>query len=172
MTTEYIIKLYDLLKIEAETYRNLLSLSKSKTDVIIMGKVQELEAIVKAEQTIVSSIGKLEAERDKIVDKMVKTKKLEMEMFEENGKISLSTIINQMDPKQAENFKLIRKQLEKLINELRCVNDKNSCLINNSLEYIEFSINLFTGAGMAGQRYGSDGILNDEGKRNLIDVRL
>jgi len=59
--------LMDVLLQESKIYEDILEISKKKTDVIVKGKVSELESITNLEQSLIVKIGKLEETRENIV---------------------------------------------------------------------------------------------------------
>ena len=56
-------KLIEILDKEAAIYEGLLKLSREKTDVIVKGKVTELEGITKVEQSMILQLARLEETR-------------------------------------------------------------------------------------------------------------
>lgn len=157
-------KLLDVLNKESAIYEGILKLSKEKTDAIVAGKISELERITSLEQSIILKLGKLDRERESIVEKMASG--LGMKAAD----ITLTDIINALPKAGAEKFKDYRAKFSKLLEDLRGANKLNSKLIQNSLEYIDFSINILAGAGAEGNYSnlgGSEGVL-----KNFFDLKL
>jgi len=157
-------KLADVLDKEVNIYEGILKLSKQKTDVLVAGKVSELEGITKLEQSAILTLSKLEEEREKLVEKAAEQLKVKP------SDVTLSTFIEVMPKEQAEKLKRYNDVLPKLFNEIRENNELNSKLIQNSLDYIDFSINVLTSTGSAGN-YSSSGQSGDE-KKNFFDLKL
>jgi len=63
MNDRLINDLMDVLLQESKIYEDILEISKKKTDVIVKGKVSELESITNLEQSLIVKIGKLEETR-------------------------------------------------------------------------------------------------------------
>lgn len=166
MDTLLIDRLIEVLNKETAMYEVILKLSKNKNEVIVEGKVSELESITSLEQSVIIQLGKLEIEREELVDKLAVQLKVKA------SDISLASLEKMLSKEHAEKLKGCHKVLPKLINELREVNTLNSKLIRNSLEYIDFSINILTNAGSTGNNYGNSGQSNDSKKRNFFDMKL
>ncbi len=166
MDTNSIKKLIEILNKEAKVYEGILKLSKEKTDVIVNGKVTELEGITRVEQSMILQLGKLEEEREKLVDLI--SSQLEIKADD----ITISELEKMLPKEQAKELKDCQKKMTGIFNDLRNANDMNSKLIKNSLDYIDFSVNVLTNAGSSGDIYGKSGQSNDSKKRNFFDVKL
>lgn len=166
MDTISVKKLIDVLNRESIIYEGILKLSKEKTDVIVKGKVTELEGITRAEQTLILQLGKLEEEREALVGELAG------QLGKKPEEITVSELEKILPAEQSRELKESSSKMTGLINELRGTNGVNSKLIKNSLDYIDFSINILSNAGSSGDIYGKSGQSNDSGKRNLFDMKL
>lgn len=158
--------LLQILNEELKIYNELLSLSKNKTDIIIKGKVTELDTMVKREQELIVELGNLESQREATVDKIAQ--QLDINPSE----ITMSELVNRLEPVQAQELRKYQMNLTGILGELKELNDTNSKLIKNSLEFINFSVNIMAGTTNTGNNYGGNGQVNDPGKRNLFDMKL
>lgn len=159
-------ELIDVLNNEAEIYREVLKISRNKTRIIVEGKTSELENITRKEQALISRIADFEEIRGRIVKKF-------SEQFEKEAyNLTISSIINMLPQDKSQKLNSILADLSKSLKEIKEVNTLNSKLIKNSLEYIDFSINLLTGTGASGNLYGNSGQTNNGRKRNFLDVKL
>ncbi|MGI6585273.1 MAG: flagellar export chaperone FlgN [Lutisporaceae bacterium] len=61
--------LIDILTSEYGYYNDLSELAKSKKNIIIEGKVAELDKIVKLEQNMIFSVGQLERKREETISR-------------------------------------------------------------------------------------------------------
>lgn len=164
--TQVVNELIKVLDHEAGIYEDILKISKNKTGIIIEGKVHELENIVKLEQTLVLKMGKCETVRDQLTERL--SKQLNMEA----SKITVSELIKHVDDDLAGKLKRCQRGITAVIDELRNSNELNSKLIKNSLEFINFSLNLISSIDTGSNNYGSTGYVNDTKKRNFFDVKL
>ncbi|HEY5586498.1 MAG TPA: flagellar protein FlgN [Ruminiclostridium sp.] len=158
--------LTEVLNQENEVYDTLLIISNNKTNLIVGGKVNELESIVKLEQSLVMKISKLEDEREKIVGKLCSL------LGKKPEEVTISGLAAQLGQKEAAKLKACQEKIVKNIKNLKNTNDLNAKLIKNSLEYIDFSINMMTSIDSVTNSYGSSGHVGDTKKRNLFDVKL
>ncbi len=158
--------LVDVLKNEAGLYREVLKISHEKTRIIVDGKAAELDSLTRKEQTFVFQIADLEDLREKIVAKFA-------EYFKKKAaELTVSVIASMLPPQKAQELQGVLVELSGILKEIKEVNRLNAQLIRNSLEYIDFSINLLTGAEASGNMYGNSGQTNDGRKRNFLDVKL
>jgi len=159
-------QLIDVLNQENEIYNTLSKISNNKTNLIVSGKVIELESIVKIEQTLILKISKLEAEREKIVDKLCSL------LGKKPQDITISGLAEQVGQNESDALKACQEKIVNNIKNLKNSNDLNSKLIKSSLEYIDFSINMMTSIDTVNNSYGSSGHSGETKKRNLFDVKL
>jgi flagellar biosynthesis/type III secretory pathway chaperone len=160
-------RLTELLDAETVIYEEILKLSKSKTDNIVEGKISELEEKVKFEQGLVAQIIKLETEREKIVGDVAGRLNLDEKT------LTISKLIKKLEKDKKTKLEESYKRITKTLEELKNVNDLNSKLIKNSLDYIEFSVNLISNASNFGSNnYGGSGKPQEGHKKNLFDLKL
>jgi flagellar biosynthesis/type III secretory pathway chaperone len=159
-------QLVDILNQENDIYDTLSKISDNKTNLIVGGKVSELESIVKVEQSLVIKIAKLENEREKIVEKLCSLLNIDP------NEITISNLAAKLGQNESAQLRECQQKMVSKISKLKNNNDLNSRLIRNSLEYIDFSINMMTSIDAVNNSYGSDGIAGDSKKRNLFDVKL
>ncbi len=121
-------------------YRDILELSKHKTGIIVEGKVSKLEQLMKVEQGMILRAGKLEQRRIDEVNRLARYFGVSCDKFN----ISLA-----IDSTKDEDLKTklvsLKDGISSSLKELKEVNDLNGELIEKSLEYIDFSINLIGG---------------------------
>jgi len=159
-------KLIEILDKEAAIYEGLLKLSREKTDVIVKGKVTELEGITKVEQSMILQLARLEETREKLVAL------LSEELGMNADDINVTELEKVLPKDQSEELSECQKKMTGIFRDLKDSNDLNAKLIKNSLDYIDFSVNILSNAGSSGDLYGKSGQSNDPGKRNLFDVKL
>jgi flagellar biosynthesis/type III secretory pathway chaperone len=159
-------QLVDVLNRENEIYKTIYEISNNKTDLIVGGKVNEIENITKIEQTLIIKISKLEDEREKIIGKLcdILAKKPE--------ELTISMLIEKLGQDDADELKTCQEKIVRIISNLKKTNDLNAKLIKNSLEYIDFSINMMTSIDTVNNSYGSSGFSGETKKRNFFDMKL
>jgi flagellar biosynthesis/type III secretory pathway chaperone len=166
MVEKYIKSLIQLLGQEIKVYEETLKVSKVKTKVIIAGKVSELENVIKQEQALILKVGDVEEAREEIV------KEVSLQLGLESDEVTVSELIKHAKQPYAEVLRDCQSYIMKLVNELKDVNFLNSRLIKNSLEYIDFSINLLANVSAGNNSYGSSGETTEHKKRNFFDMKL
>jgi len=62
--------------------------------------------------------------------------------------------------------------LGNILKELGSVNDMNSQLIRSSLDYINFSLNLFAGSDSQDNNYGLEGEKSDTKAKSMFDIKI
>lgn len=156
-----------VLKEELESYKTMLEYGLKKTEIITSGQAKELDKLTQIEQALIMKIGKLEDKREEIVEKIGH----ELNIKED---INLSTILPYIDKKDEKEINDIRDELVDILNKLKDRNQLNGVLINDSLEYINFNIDLLTqSTSIQGTTYGK-GKEKEESlqNRNLFDKKV
>lgn len=166
LDTVLIDGLISVLNKETAMYEGILKLSKNKTDVIVKGKVTELESITSLEQKMILQLGKLEEERERLVDAIAAELKMKA------SDVTLAGLEKLLPKEQVGKLKACNNKLPALVKDLGEANVLNSKLIKNSLDYIDFSINILTSVGETGNNYGYSGQSSDSKKRNFFDMKL
>ncbi len=166
MNSQKINELMDILEREAKIYEDILKLSQDKTDIIIKGKVKELENITKLEQSLILDMGRLEDLREKTV------RDLSTDIDSKSSQLTVTELIKHIDKNQADRLEGYKTNLLGIIEEVKKVNDLNSKLIQNSIDYINFSINILSSVPAADNNYGNTGVTHEVKKKTYFDVKL
>ena len=151
---------------EAKVYDDILKISKNKTNIIVEGKVSDLESIVKMEQALVLQMARIETMREKLVDKLSK------ELNIKPSETTITEILRHVKSTEAEKLKDCQLNMTNVLSDLKKTNELNSKLIKNSLDFINFSINLISAVDIGTNNYGTGGQTNDSKKRNFFDMKL
>lgn len=131
--------LIQVLESEKEQYQKLAELSKEKKQVIVKADVPALEKIVDIEQNITNVIQNLDNRRKKVMHDMAVVLNKPEEGF------TISTIIEMLDsqPREQQQLKNVKNQLETALEEVRKINGQNQILLNQALDMVEFDLTLF-----------------------------
>ncbi len=134
-----------ILQNEMDTYESLLPIVEKKTRIIVNNDLQTLREITDKEQITVERIQSLERKREEIIKNMATV------MNKKPNELNLKTLIKLLDKRPDEQLKLSRlhDSLTGIIRRLQVINDRNSSLIKQSLEMIEFNMNLIQSTRMA-----------------------
>ena len=130
-------QLVEVLGEQTERYKELLGLALEKRDIIINNDIEALQQINHLENLVISQNQKLEKKRVSLVADMA------LVLNQKEDDLTLTKLIELMDG-QAEQAALTeaRDKIKEVIDELKENNTQNGLLIQNALEYIEFSTNL------------------------------
>lgn len=130
--------LIDVLNKESSEYEALLGLSQKKTPVIIAGDLEALQQITDDEQKIVTKVTSLEKKRVEVTGDIANV------LNKDVATLKLSDLIAMLAARPAEQKALAaaHDSLQAVIRELKRVNEQNAELLKNSLEMVEFEMNL------------------------------
>ena len=130
--------LISVLQLEGNAYEELLELSIKKTPIIVSGDLAGLQKITDEEQNIVAKINHLDAKREEVIKDIANV------LNRDVTKLKLADIIHMLSQRPAEQ-KLLAEAHDKLKNvtgHMARVNEHNKELIQQSLEMVEFDLNL------------------------------
>ena len=165
-------ELIDCLEQEEKEFKQLLTLSRKKTPVIVNNKVAELEKITDEEQIIVSRITTLENKRETV------TKDIAEVINKDVEDLKLTTLIDMMSnqPKERERLSNVHDKLSATVREVRQVNENNAELIKHSLEMVNFDLSILQAMRQAPEtaNYGKSAVSTGDmlgGSRGGFDAK-
>lgn len=128
----------DILEKENEEYQLLIELSKEKTPTIIKGDLDGLATVTAKEQDVVARIQRLEKTRMQIMQDIANVTNRKVE------ELTLTEMIKMMASRPEEKEKLtgLHDRLKTTLGNMARVNEQNRELLKNSLEMVEFEMNL------------------------------
>lgn len=138
-------ELISTLEEENSLYEELIPVAQSKTRIIIKNDLEELQRITQQEQDFVDRINVLEHKREEIVSNVgvVLSRKPEELTLKE------IILILKKQPKEQQCLSRLRDSLRQNIGMLTRINGQNKVLIDESLEIIEFNMNLIQSTRMS-----------------------
>ena len=130
--------LIDVLNQECKEYEGLLDLSQRKTPIIVSGNLEDLQKITDDEQDVVIRINHLEKQR------VETTRDIANVLNKDVDSLKLSSLIEMLAGRPVEQEKLVavHDALQTVVHNLQRVNEHNRELLANSLEMVEFEMNL------------------------------
>lgn len=133
-------ELINVLEEENKEYETLVLLSKEKTPVIVKGDLEKLQRITEVEQEFVGKIRNLERKREEIMTDIGNV------LSRDPKTTKITDIIELLSKQPVEQKKLseIHDKIQTTLNNFKQYNDINANLIKESLEIIEFNLNLVT----------------------------
>ncbi len=134
-------ELIDVLSLEEKEYQDLILLSREKTPVIVKGDLEKLQKITEAEQFVVGKLNKLERRRTEVA------KDIAIVLGKEEDTLKVPDIIEILASQKTEQERLkeVYDKLKATLKEMVRLNDINKGLVQESLEFIEFNMNLYKG---------------------------
>jgi flagellar biosynthesis/type III secretory pathway chaperone len=138
-------ELVNTMSQENDIYRELIPIAEEKTRVIIKNDLDALQKITEQEQLTIEKINALEKKREEVVINIGTV--LSRDPKELNMKALIKIMGKQ--PEEQKELSRIHDELNVNLRRLVTINDRNKELINQSLEMIEFNMNLIQSTRMA-----------------------
>lgn len=154
-----------VLNKEQEIYDEVIKLSKNKQDAIVLNKIKDLEDVIKKERTYAISLAKLEEIRSKVIDQLLN----HYDLREINV---LSDMYPFMNEKEVREIDGMRKKLVNTVGILGQKNEMNKKLIEQSLDQIEFDLNLITTIGDGNVNYEGTASDQEVERRSIFDRKI
>ena len=123
---------------EEKIYSEIIPIAEKKTQIIVNNDLQSLNSITDKEQELLGKISKLEKKRQEVI------RNIGIVMNKKESELNFVTIIELLDgqEKEQEELRKLHDKLKRTIDVLSTLNERNQMLIKQSLEMIDFDINL------------------------------
>ncbi|XEQ98304.1 hypothetical protein SPX_31960 [Sporomusa paucivorans] len=138
MVTAVWDKLILLLTQNLQIYQALLRLSQKKREVLVAVNPQDLEQLTKQEEMLIIEAGKLEKLRQTLTGELAAALSLSP------GQTALAVLIEQAEAETAAKLRTISETFTGVTAELVELNAVNEKLIKQSLDYINYNINILS----------------------------
>ena len=134
-----------ILSKEEEIYKELLPVVEEKTQIIIRNDLTALSEITEKEQLVIEQVTSLEHKRDEVIVNMG------VVLNRNPATLTLKKIISLLEKQPDEQKKLaeLHDSLTGILKRLSDINVRNQSLIEQSLEMIEFNMNLIQSTRMS-----------------------
>lgn len=113
-------------------HRSLFELARMKTEIVKKGDINALNQLIKDEQAHIAAINKFEKERQKLAGDMVPSV----------DKPSVADCLKACHHPGKETLGRLRTELLDLISQIQQRNELNQQMLYQSLQFVNFSINL------------------------------
>lgn len=139
-------ELIAVMEQEAICYENYLKTANNKKEVIIKGDVPGLQQITQEEEIVAGQLFRLEKKRQAVVNDICMVTNRDAKNF------TVSALVRDLAarPEESERLKIVADRLSEALEACRQINDTNKMLIEQSLEFLEFTINAFSGLAATG----------------------
>ena len=131
-------ELIDTLNKENSEYEKLLELSRRKSAVIVSRDIPALEKITADEQDVMTTIGKLDAKREQVTRDIADVINKDVESL----KLSVLIDLLSKQPDEQRRLSVIHDKLKVTVESVRTINESNRQLIEQSLEMVDFDLNM------------------------------
>ena len=123
---------------EEKIYSEIIPVAEKKTQIIVNNDLQSLNSITEEEQELLGKISKLEKKRQEVIHN------IGIVMNKKESELNFVTIIELLNgqEKEQEDLRKLHDKLKRTIDILSTLNERNQMLIKQSLEMIDFDINL------------------------------
>lgn len=155
-----IYEFIDELKQEKAVYEKLIEFADAKRGLIIKGDTENIASLNEQEEKVVMALKALEKRRTQLMSDIAMILNLK------GAAVTITQIEEAVksQPEEAAALGKIKVELVDVLRKLKILNDENAVLIDNSLEYAQFSINVIQST-MGGQPMTANYGGNEE-KRN------
>ncbi len=135
-------ELITVMRKEEEEYRVIYELAKKKTPIIVSNDIEALKELSKVEQDHLSKVVNYEKKRIDVV------KDIAIVLNKDVKTLKVKDIIKLLENQKKEQKQLseARDKLKVILRDLEKTNELNKNLIKESLDMIEFNLNLVKGA--------------------------
>jgi len=161
-------ELFCVLEEETGCYKTLLDMADNKKDVIIRGDVPSLQEITKIEQELAGHILRLEKKRMNTLDDIC------LVLNKNSEEITISKLVDILLGEEKNQLRQMNENLIAILSKLRQSNEICTKLIQQSLEFIDFTVNAVqsTTSASMGNSYQAKGNRSDEFQgRNFFDAK-
>lgn len=123
---------------EERVYAEIIPVAEKKTRIIVNNDLQSLNSITEEEQALIGRISKLERKRQEVI------RNIGIVMNKKESELNFITIIDLLkgQEKEQEELRKLHDKLKRTIDALKLINERNQMLIKQSIEMIDFDINL------------------------------
>ena len=138
-------ELITVMEDELNEYKNFIPILNDKTKSIIENKVDELQSISAVEQQYLDRINNLDKKREDIIKNIAI-------LFDKDYKtLNLKGIIEMLDKQPKDQFALskLHDEMKATVKVILDINEHNKNLIEQSLEMIEFNMNVIKSTWMS-----------------------
>lgn len=131
-------ELIDVLEKENSEYEELCALSTEKTSYIVKGEVDKLQAVLEKEQLVVDRVNILEKKRSEVAKDIANV----LNVPEQEMTVRKLIVLLKDQVKERDCLENVYRKLRRTLDKISKLNSNNSNLINESLEMIQFELNL------------------------------
>ena len=136
---KFIEKFCDIIQEQLQLHEQLLSLSTEKKTILIEGSLERLEKLIKNEHRLIQEVQYLERDRFAMVKQLAEVLKISPD------RVTISFLIDVVQSSEEKQLMAeLKDNFQRVIEELTRINEINSNLLKQSLEYIQTTMEAIT----------------------------
>jgi len=136
-----ITDLIAVLNEQSSIYEELAAIAENKKEMIVKSEIDGLRDVGKNESELIGKAQKLDKKRDNVVADIATVLNISTE------EITLTELIKCIEKQpECEELKMATTRIQEAAENMRAVNDKNRVLLENALEFADYSINVIRSA--------------------------
>lgn len=143
-------ELINTLDKELEIYHQLLTISEEKTDVIVKNDVPSLQNLTTQEQILTGQVFRLEKSREILIED------ISIVLNHSKKDLTLIKLIQLIGDEIKEKDQLLEhyRELNTVLGKLKECNEHNRMLINQAVDFVDFTINTLKSTKIGPQTSG------------------
>jgi flagellar biosynthesis/type III secretory pathway chaperone len=174
MTDQILAEIADLVEAQAGVFAGLLDLAKKKREALVEGNLPGLDEIVKGEQALLWQGSRLEEKRYRLQQDLALNLGADPERMTLGQALEAAgeTLEGSGEALRA-RFQGLQDSLGVTLRDLDRLNETNQQLLEQSLSFVNYSIQIFSQVRGQGPTYGADGRV-DGGKpdpKRIVDTK-
>ena len=129
--------LVGLLEEQLNIYHELLESALQKKDYIVNNNIESIRRVTACENSLIGKLQRTEHERQALITDIAENLRIPIDG------LTLAVLISHInEPSMQKQLSDLRIRLRAEMDKLKEINEQNKTLINHSLEYIDFTMNL------------------------------
>ncbi|ADG83631.1 flagellar protein FlgN [Thermincola potens] len=159
-------ELIAILQEQLDLYTQLLNLARAKRPVLVKGKIEELDGITKQEEAIIFQVGRLEGQRNRIHQALANHFALSP------ANLTATELEKRLDADAAARLRCVFDKMVNIFAELEKENKTNTELIEHSLEYVNFYLNILSNTDTSPSYNDNDKDRKNEAPARIFDQKI
>lgn len=138
MLDKLVTTLIYMLEEQARFYKTLLNFAIDKQPILVKGDIEALDKITSLEEDIIIQLGQKEEQRAKV------QKALALDLGVPADKITIEMLKDRVEPELGAKLVAVAEHMTGTLKELKDKNDANNQMIKQSLDFIDYTVNVVT----------------------------
>jgi len=131
-------RLIKLLQVQLDLYNELLEIALQKKAFIVKNDIESMKQLTGRENSLIVKLQRSEQELRELVLKIANNPSVS------TNELTLAELINSIsESNEKRQLNSLRRSLRSSMDEVKALNEQNQKLINQSLEYMDYILNLF-----------------------------